>query len=118
MQIRKYRPPFIRFNKRKRKKNMKNQVKKVVVNRDLVNSLVDGVVEFMNKRPDMEWSGTMTTLQSRLRRIVGKSLPASPSYLRVVLNQAVNKLRARGIATKFSRSTDHSRTRIVSLIVK
>lgn len=97
---------------------MKNQVKKVVVDRDLVNSLVDGVVEFMGTDGRVEWSGTMTALQSRLRRIVGKSLPTSPSYLRVVLNQAVSKLRARGIATKFSRSTDHSRTRIVSLIVK
>jgi hypothetical protein len=62
------------------------------------------------------WSGTMTELQVALGRALGKrrsQLPGSPGALRVVVNRVVNRLRARGISVRFTRTPDHARTRYV-----
>lgn len=61
--------------------------------------------------------GTMTDLSSALTKILGRKrsevLPGSPGALRVVVNRVVNRLRNRSISVKFTRTTDHSRTRLV-----
>lgn len=65
------------------------------------------------------WTGTMTSLQTALKRtkvlsVNQKSLlPRSPSALRIAVNRVVNRLRSRGIGVKFGRTTDHTRTRFV-----
>jgi hypothetical protein len=63
------------------------------------------------------WSGTMTGLRAALNRVLGKGrsrvLPGSPGALRVVVNRVVNRLRARGVSVKFTRTPDHVRTRYV-----
>jgi hypothetical protein len=61
--------------------------------------------------------GTMTELSVALTRVLGrknsKVLPGSPGALRVVVNRVVNRLRNRSISVRFTRTTDHARTRLV-----
>ena len=84
-----------------------------------VNDLVLGnILSVMDM--NRSWSGTMTDLNDlfldlagRSSRRLAKSLPKSPSALRVVINRVANRLRTRGISVKFGRTTDHSRTRFV-----
>ena len=63
------------------------------------------------------WFGTMTELTTALNRVLSRKqrnlLPKSPSALRLVVNQVVNRLRNQGIGVKFGRTTDHGRTRFV-----
>lgn len=80
------------------------------------NLVLSGVLKVLNK-DNSSWIGTMTELNSVLARTVGnqsKSLPGSPSALRVVLNRIVNRLRSRKVSVKFARTTDHTRTRYVT----
>jgi len=64
-----------------------------------------------------KWIGTMTNLMTALNRVSSKRqreiLPGSPGALRVVINRVANRLRNRGIGVRFTRSTDHTRTRYV-----
>jgi hypothetical protein len=80
--------------------------------------ILNGVLAVLDKKTT--WIGTMTDLQTDLVRVLGKktTLPRSPSALRVVLNRVVNRLRIRGVSVRFSRSTDHSRTRYVKFITR
>lgn len=91
---------------------MKYNSKTVSVD-DLV---LNGVLEVLSTE-DSSWTGTMTDLNSRLVKVLGKplakQLPGSPSALRVVLNRVVNRLRNRKVSVKFNRSNDHVRTRYV-----
>lgn len=77
----------------------------------------NAVLQFVNDGKSTEWIGTMTQLNSSLKKILGKTnatfLPKSPSALRVVLNRLVNKIRKRKISVKFARDTDYNRTRYV-----
>jgi hypothetical protein len=85
-------------------------------------AVVNSVVKFLNGMKNINqnvWTGTMTSLDKNLRRVMGKSLPenwpGSPSALRVVLNKSINRLRNRKIRVQFERSSDRSRTRIVQI---
>jgi len=77
----------------------------------------NGILSVLDQHPDTSWIGTMTNLSSLLNRALPKTersmLPRSPSALRIVVNQVVNRLRNRGIGVKFARTTDHGRTRYV-----
>ena len=84
--------------------------------------VVNSVVKFLNSMKNINqnvWTGTMTSLDANLRRVMGKSLPenwpGSPSALRVVLNRSVNKLRNKKIRVQFDRLSDRARTRIVQI---
>lgn len=84
---------------------------------DVIDVLVRGIKNIVRRRKT-EWVGTMTqlgkTIQNRANK-VPRNWPASPSALRTVLNRAVRKLRREGVQVRFSRTTDHMRTRLVNL---
>lgn len=86
-----------------------------------INSVDDvifrGVSSIMERQSGGIWIGTMTELTTALNRVLSKNQrnisPGSPSALRIVINRVINRLRNRGIGVRFSRSSDHSRTRFV-----
>lgn len=61
--------------------------------------------------------GTMTEVLYYIRRVTDinniPNIPGSPGALRIVVNRIVNRLRSRGVSVKFSRATNHNRTRLV-----
>lgn len=89
-------------------------------NDQISDSVLTGVLALLNRRVSGTWVGTMSELNNSLVRVLGKKVPenwpGSPSALRVVLNKAVNRLRVRKIAVRFSRATDHTRTRYVKFV--
>lgn len=90
--------------------------KKMVDNvEDLV---VEGVMDILKK--NNEFVGTMTQLNSKLAKVVGKSnsemLPGSPSALRIVIDRVSNRLRARAISVSFSMANNKARSRQIHLI--
>ena len=87
--------------------------KKKAVKFDVNNTILDGVLKVLDN--NNIWTGTMTGLKNELVRQLGKkrTLPRSPSALRMVLNRVVYRLRTRGVSVKFGRTTDHTRTRYV-----
>jgi len=92
-----------------KKKNSKDNVE---------NTILQGVLKVLDT--NKVWTGTMTDLNNKLVRNLGKktTLPRSPSALRIVLNRVVNRLRNRGISVKFGRTTDHTRTRYVRFVTR
>lgn len=80
------------------------------------NALLSGVRTIVNRR-STPWVGTMTELNavlvSALRNKVPANWPGSPSALRVALNRVIRRVRGERISVRFTRSTDHSRTRLV-----
>jgi hypothetical protein len=80
---------------------------------ELILTKVNTVIE---RQPGI-WVGTMTNLKTALHRVSSKNqralLPASPAALRIAINRIANRLRNRGIGVRFSRTTDHARTRYV-----
>jgi hypothetical protein len=79
--------------------------------------IINGITSIMSGQSGSNWSGTMTNLTTALNRVLSKRqrtlLPGSPAALRVVVNRVANKLRNRSIGVRFSRTTDHARTRYV-----
>jgi hypothetical protein len=71
----------------------------------------------MQGQSGSNWTGTMSKLMTALNKVSSKSqrktLPGSPSALRVVINRIANRLRNTGLGVKFGRTTDHTRTRYV-----
>lgn len=90
---------------------------KVNVSNNVDEIVLSGVLSVLNNHNKKMWSGTMTQLNSALVKVLArkesKMLPGSPSALRVVMNRVVNKLRNRKVSVKFTRTTDHTRTRLV-----
>lgn len=93
--------------------NSKTKSRKSDIN-EVVFSAVSSVVK---KHKVSTWVGTMTDLSAAISKVISKKqktlLPGSPSALRVALNRVVRRLRSKGIAVKFGRTTDHNRTRFV-----
>lgn len=85
------------------------------------NVILGGVRSILNRR-STPWVGTMTDLNSALvkslRGNVPENWPGSPSALRVALNKVVRRMRGAGLSVRFTRSTDHTRTRLVELSVR
>lgn len=81
---------------------------------DLVFTKINAI---LSNQSGGKWIGTMTNLMTALNKVSSKRqreiLPGSPGALRVVINRVANRLRNRGIGVKFSRTTDHARTRNV-----
>jgi len=79
--------------------------------------VLNGILSVMERQNGRIWIGTMTTLTTALNKVLSKNeralLPGSPAALRVVINRVVNRLRNRGIGVRFTRTTDHVRTRHV-----
>jgi hypothetical protein len=75
------------------------------------------IITIVSNQSGSRWTGTMTNLTTALNRVLSRKqrtlLPRSPGALRVVINRVVNRLRNRGIGVRFSRTTDHARTRYV-----
>lgn len=89
-------------------------------NNDVSNTIVSGVKSIVRRRTT-PWMGTMTDLGDALENRVNSvpaNWPGSASALRVALNKVVNRLRNAGISVRFTRSTDHTRTRLVEFIVR
>jgi len=88
--------------------------RKTMNNNEIV---LNGILSVMERQNGRIWIGTMTTLTTALNKVLSKNeralLPGSPAALRVVINRVVNRLRNRGIGVRFTRTTDHVRTRHV-----
>ena len=88
--------------------------RKTMNNNEIV---LEGILSIMERQVNGNWIGTMTNLTTALNKVLSKSerafLPGSPAALRVVINRVVNRLRNRGIGVRFTRTTDHVRTRHV-----
>lgn len=80
-------------------------------------AVMTGVLSIIPSNNAKTWTGTMTGLNSILKKVLGRRqsqvLPGSPGALRTVLNRVVNRLRNRKISVRFGRTTDHMRTRFV-----
>lgn len=80
------------------------------------NALLNGVKIIVGRRTT-PWVGTMTELNdavvNALRGKIPSNWPGSPSALRVALNRVIRRVRAEGVSVRFTRSTDHTRTRLV-----
>lgn len=76
-------------------------------NSDINNIIFNGILNIIEKN-DNTWSGTMTQLNEKLSKVIGKSnsslLPGSPSALRIALNKVVNRIRNRGVSVRFNRT--------------
>ena len=87
------------------------------VNTQVVRDIQARIQSLLSRR--QSWDGTMTALSevltTGLRRSEPETWPGSSSVLRRYVNKAVPALRRAGIRVEFSRTTDHSRTRIVSI---
>ncbi len=96
---------------RNSKTNRSNNVEEIVLRG------VTSIIETQRLNP---WKGTMTNLTAALNRVLSQHqrtlLPNSPSALRLVINRVVNRLRNRGISVRFGRTTDHTRTRLVTFV--
>lgn len=87
---------------------------------EVSNTIFNGV-RMMMKRRSTPWVGTMTELNDTLKNRVNSmpgDWPGSASALRVALNKVVNRLRNAGVSVRFTRSTDHTRTRLVEFSVR
>lgn len=108
---------MVRESEHKMALNRKRSVKKNTVENSVDSMVLDGVISMMERHTASAWRGTMTDLNTALVRVLGRKrseiLPRSPSSLRVVLNRIVNRLRSRSVGVRFTRSSDHSRTRYV-----
>lgn len=83
-------------------------------------TIVSGVKMMMRRRAT-PWVGTMTELNAALRNKTNSmpaNWPGSASALRVALNRVVNRLRNAGVSVHFTRSNDHTRTRLVEFSVR
>lgn len=90
-------------------------MKNVLKNAQLVQNVRSRIVSLVNRRNGV-WEGTMSDLMSALTgRSVPKLFPASPAALRRAINLQLSALRREGVKAEFSRTTDHARTRMVSL---
>ena len=92
-----------------------NAAKNQAINVD--DMIVNGVMSMGSSK--QIWSGTMTSLQRELSRVVGNNkamLPGSPAALRVALNRVINRLRNRKVSVKFVRANDRVRTRTVKFV--
>lgn len=99
---------------------MTSNSKVSVSKNDVSNALFNGV-RMMLKRRSTPWVGTMTELNDSLQNRVSSmpgNWPGSSSALRVALNRVVNRLRNAGVSVHFTRSTDHTRTRLVEFSVR
>lgn len=77
--------------------------------------LFTSVLRLISRRAT-PWVGTMTELDSAIRRIQRNNslvIASSPSALRIVLNRVINRLRNAGVSVRFSRSPDKARNRLV-----
>lgn len=86
-----------------------------------VSEVIFSGVKAIMKRRTTPWQGTVTDLGDALENRVNSmpaNWPGSASALRVALNRVVNRLRNAGISVRFTRSTDHTRTRLVEFIVR
>jgi hypothetical protein len=85
---------------------------------NIKNEITNGIISIVSKTKNNSWQGTMTDLNRSLSKYLGKKisreLPGSPSALRVAVNRIINRLRKQSVSTKFTRSSDHMRTRYVS----
>ena len=93
----------------------------VSVDRALVQDTASRIARLVSRNSG-EWTGTMTGLSTAITargisRTVPVNFPKSASYLRRVVNATVATLRRNyGVRTVFSRTTDHSRTRLVNFV--
>lgn len=53
---------------------------------------------------NIEWKGSMTELNSAIKKYTGKQLTKSPAAFRTILNSITNKLRSRKVSVKFGRT--------------
>ena len=102
---------------------MKKSDTKMTFNRkenEVSNVLFNGV-RMILKRRATPWVGTISELDETLQARVNsmpRNWPGSASALRVTLNKVVNRLRNAGVSVRFTRSTDHTRTRLVKFSVR
>jgi hypothetical protein len=96
---------------------MASKSKTNITQNNVDNVVLNGILAVIARNNTRVWSGTMTSLQSALVRVLGRRrsevLPGSPGALRIVTNRVVNRLRNRRISVRFVRTTDHARTRLV-----
>ena len=84
---------------------------------EVVKDIQTRILTLLSRRSS--WDGTMTDLSRVLTKGIRRATPAvwpgSASILRRYVNKVVPALRRAGVKVEFSRTTDHSRTRIVSI---
>jgi|ERR1035437_6062679 hypothetical protein len=99
--------------------NSKQNSRKNTVETSVNDVVLNGVLAMLNSKRNTSdtWVGTMTDVGNAITTVMGrntkKSMPGSPSALRVVLNRIAQRLRTRGIGVRFGRATDRTRTRFV-----
>jgi hypothetical protein len=95
----------------------KSTTRRVITQPNIDDVVLGGILTVLVRSNTRNWLGTMTELQAALVRVLGKKrsavLPGSPGALRTVVNRVVNRLRSRGVGVRFTRTTDHARTRFV-----
>lgn len=91
---------------------------KLNLNTEQKQNIQTRIVELLNRK-NGSWNGTMTELNraitSGIRKTAPSFWPKTPSVLRRALNTVIPSLRRSGVRVQFARSTDHSRTRFISI---
>lgn len=99
------------------KKN--NKQTGVYEKKNLTGVILSRITSLLGKKGG-EWIGSMSELDIALRSIHRTKLPSnwpgSPSAMRVALNNAAYYIRRSGIKVEFSRTSDHSRKRVVEFV--
>lgn len=99
------------------KKMTNRKTNSVSTNRELTQNVQGRIVTLLDRK-NGSWTGTMSELgvaiTSGIRRSATTDWPKSPSVLRRVVNAVIPALRRSGVSVRFSRSSDHMRTRFVS----
>lgn len=90
---------------------------RAVVRTDVDFAVIDGVVRLVSVKGS--WNGSMAELQTALRRVVRRKVdgwPSSPRGMRASLDRVISKLRRLGVKSRFSRTPDHARKRVVNFV--
>lgn len=107
------------MSKRTIRRNVIQPTVRMNVDPELKTNIQTRIISLLD-RADGQWNGTMTELNraitSGLRRATPTNWPKTPSVLRRVMNTLVSTLRRSGVRVQFRRSTDHMRTRFVSIV--
>lgn len=73
-------------------------------------------VERLLRNKSSSWTGSMTELETSLRKVVRRqnvSWPSNPRAMRATVDRLLPNLRKAGVKVRFGRTNDHNRKRFV-----
>lgn len=94
----------------------KRTVKRASTTGNLQTVFLSGVVRLLARTKTSQWSGSMTELETSLRKVVRRQnivWPSNPRATRAVVDRILPELKKLGVKVRFGRTSDHHRKRFV-----